>query len=338
MMAVLWDSTPLAIFGSWKSHSESRSGLKLRPDDFEIHSDTMYRDITTHFKNAMISEILKEELCYLHCTPSGSGFSRSSSRFEPVPGIMCQAQCWRNYKIGKTVKMYGLDSLVKPNNDWDLDMQDYVSKSFRHWQEHRYDQTGPNLFPTIDDLFTGNITTSSGSYLPVCYSESIVPLNFKKKGKDESLPCICGDNIGNETLLFFREAGFEKWTANQNAKGLAMACQWSMSQAKAPPVQTFLSLCRFGWHYPLWHEKSDELQHGKDDMCDYMFNEQTDLLARGWDDLRVNCYICFTSMVGRAVAMSQQTSWRFNPYTKDFYSFQAACHTLDSNPQTSCLY
>ena len=242
-----------------------------------------------------------------------------------------------------TVQMYGLESVMKPDNQWDLDMHDFVSESFKRWQAYRYDQDEQNLFPTIDELFTGEVTSASGLYMPICYSELLVPQDFKKKGEEYGLPCLCGDNNGNETLLFFQDAGFKKWTTNENGKALAVACQVSMAHQKSPPVQTFLLLCRFEWHFPLQHESrkglsSGDLHRGKDDMCDDMEAEQFKLMEQGWEDWRINCHICFTSPIGRAVADAQSRSFQADQQNKNFYSFRTACHMYDSNPHTSCLY
>lgn len=304
----------------------------------KIVADAACRDITAHFKNAVISQCLKEELCYLHCTKTPAGFSESRSRFEPVPGTMCQVQCWRNWRIGQTVEMYGIDDLIKPHNDWDIELRQFIGESFRHWQEYRYDPREGNYFPSVGDLFAGKLTSSSGSNLPVCYSELIVPHSLKNKNEKRDLPCICGDWMGNETAVFFREAGFDKWSANLNRKGLAKECQQTMRHLKSPPVQTFLSLCHNEWHWPMHNDGHRDIQKGRDDLCDDVEGEVEALRRLSWDNRRVNCHICFTSPVGRAISHNQKSWYKSSPNGKDYYTFAAACHEFDANPATACLY
>ena len=314
------------------------------PKSFHGFSEFLISEITTHFKNALISAMLKEELCFLHCTRKDSGAVAESqmttSQFEPVPGTLCQAQCWRNWKKGKNVELYGLHDLLKSSNQWNVDLQDFVSASFKHWQDHRFDQTDENLFPTVDEILTMQSTTSSGSFLPVCYSELMPPVNMLDRKVVHELPCVCGNDSGNETELFFKEAGFDHWVANhgQDGRGVAAKCQSEMGNGKLPPVTGYLELCDNGWHYPLAEEKDNQLHQGADDQCDKVRELQAALLAKGHDSHNINCRICFDTSVGSLIKASQALSITGKDHLSSSASFWSACELYDSDPQTSCLY
>lgn len=291
--------------------------------------------------------MLKEELCFLHCTsknPDEVDRKMTASEFEPVPGTLCQAQCWRNWRKGKSVELYGLYELLKPSNDWNLNLRDFVSTSFKHWQDHRFDQRDQNLFPTVDEILTVQATSSSGSFLPVCYSELTPPVSLSDNKAVHELPCVCGNNRGNETKLFYKEAGFDKWVANKDGKGVALACQLSMSKKHLPPLLVYLLLCDINWHFPLAYENGSELQPGAEDQCDKVRELQTTLRKQGHDDHNINCRICFDSPVGSLIKQTQQDAsydlGYFNRKNQKLseYNFRTACQEYDQDPNTACLY
>ena len=321
--------------GSWRSLRGSRR--EYSPHEFfPSVSKILISEITNHFKNGLISAILKEELCFLHCTRKDLGglpkYQESTSRFEPVPGTVCQVQCWRNWKKGKNVELYGLHDLLQVDNDWNVSLRDFVSGSFKHWQDHRFDQQDENLFPTVDELFTTQATSSSGSFLPVCYSELMPPVNLMKDSTLHDPPCICGNDRGNETSLFYKEAGFDKWVGNKHGRGLAGKCQKKMREKRVPPVTAYLELCEHAWHFPLSGEHGGRLHQGADEQCDKVRALQASLLEQGRETHDINCRICFSSSVGSLIMKSE------NPIGLHRFSFWDACDRYDKNPSTACLY
>ena len=307
-----------------------------------IFDDILRRDITIYFKNSVISSILKDQMCFLYCTRAHGKTSEHSkiahSRFEPEPGTMCQTQCWRNWKSGKDVEMYGLSDLAKPDNDWDMGIEDFIAGSFKHWQDHRFNQSAENLFPTVGELLAGTATTSSGSHLPVCYSDAVIPKNYKHHSHSQDLPCLCGNTSGNETQLFHQEAGFGNWVANQNGEGLARTCQANLSRQRAPPVQTYLSLCHNGWHWPVLNDGSQapDLLKGKDEQCDAVQAEVSAMLGKGESDEHVNCYMCFTSPLHTVIHKHQMNYIVVDAYRNDYYGFREACNQY--NKDHGCLF
>ena len=260
------------------------------------------------------------------------------SQFEPVPGTFCQTQCWRNWKKGNNVELYGLHDLVQPDNDWNLALQDFVSGSFKHWQDHRFDQQDENLFPTVGEILSMQATSSSGSFLPVCYSELMPPVDMQDKDEVHDLPCVCGNDRGNETKLFFKEAGFDNWVGNQDGHGVAVACQREMDNTEIPPVTAYLELCDNGWHFPLDYEHGD-LQKGADEQCDQVRSLQASLLEQGHDTRNINCRICFDTPVGALIMASQKNKIKGDVHRfRNVFSFWRACIKYDRNPKTSCLY
>lgn len=313
----------------------------------EIHesvSKILISDITNHFKNALISSVLKEELCFLHCTRTelgpNPGGKMGASEFEPVPGTYCQTLCWRNWKVGKNVELYGLYDLLKTDNDWDVNLYDFLSESFRHWQDHRFDRRDENLFPTVDELLTLEATSSSGSFLPVCYSEVLPPAAVSDADRLNHLPCLCGNDLGNETRSFFKEDGFDQWVANKDGYGVAGQCLRRMGQTAVPlpPLLSYLELCDNGWHFALEQEHHHRLGQGADDQCDKVRELQTTMLEQGHDYHTINCRICFDTPVGALIKESQKHFVRIDGKTATAYNFEEACLRYDQNPETSCLY
>lgn len=287
--------------------------------------------------------MLKEELCFLHCTREDLAAvpdsQMASSQVEPVPGTVCQTQCWRNWRKGKNVELYGLHDLLTADNDWNLELQDFVSESFKHWRDHRFDQKDESLFPTVDELLRAPATSSSGSFLPVCYSELVLPVNMSNKKTLHDPPCFCGNEHGNETQLFYKEANFDKWVGNHDGHALAAKCQETMGEKRIPPVTAYLQLCEHGWHFPLAHEDGTHLLQGADDQCDTVRALQASLTEQGHDDHNINCRICFDTPVGALIMTTQYEGiTRKNRIGRDHFSFWEDCDKYDQDPGTSCLY
>lgn len=92
--------------------------------------------MTSTFKNSLISAALKSQMCHLHCSPAApgkendcgpfkdkDGAEESKSRFCPRPGVVCQAQCWRNSKRSK---------VARADNPWDFAFASYLQDSYDH--------------------------------------------------------------------------------------------------------------------------------------------------------------------------------------------------------------
>ena len=98
------------------------------------------------------------------------------------------------------------------------------------------------MLPIVDQL--REVTTSDSVYgaaVPVCYSPQ------PDKGFDDylrggsALPCVCGDDVGNETMSFFRETNFQSWVASERGNGVAERCQSSFETDKTRSVQAYLA-------------------------------------------------------------------------------------------------
>lgn len=280
-------------------------------------------------------------MCYLHCTPEGmldvNEAEISSSRFIPVAGTACQAQCWRNWRKGKTIEMYGVEELAESQDNWGVAMDEFVRGSFSHWQVNRLNHHDESLFPTFDEVLGGSAATSSGSYLPVCFSEVMAPQNFElgHPVNDRALPCSCGNLLGNETMPFFREAGFDHWVAAGDGKGLAKACMKSMSLLTVPPVQTYLTLCQIGWHFPTHHDPHHKLYRGPDEQCEAIATEASEIVQGGGNEWDLNCRLCFQSQAGLAVKESQRG--RIGQLFPNRWNFARGCSEYERDGST-CFY
>ena len=273
--------------------------------------------MTTTFEVSLISAALKSQMCHLHCSPAQPGHANDcasfkgalgdqlgKSRFCPRPGVVCQAQCWRNSPHSKVVELYGINELTSPGSPWDFNFDSYVQESFEHWSDHR--ARPDHMFPSVDDIFSDAVTDPFGSFLPVCYDEHILPDDFLGKG-DKAIPCTCGDAYGNETALFFKAAGFDNWVAMEKGrKELGERCMRNMYHAKVEPVEQFMTLCELGSHWPVDGEHRQKMRDGKDKRCDAMAELVNGLRGKGVDEEGITCEACFNSEVGRSIQANQR--------------------------------
>ena len=155
--------------------------------------------------------------------------------------------------------MFGLDALMTEQNDWDVTTKDFPISSYIHWKETRYVNCTEWILPTVGEILSGKVGNSSpGASVPVCYT----PQPFKDYTQDhyvdKTLPCTCGNELVNETILFFQAATFQSWVALEGGRGLTEACLNSVAIDKTNPVQDYMSLCRTGWHF---HIHGDPERH-----------------------------------------------------------------------------
>ncbi|KAL9011088.1 MAG: hypothetical protein Q9173_004035 [Seirophora scorigena] len=130
--------------------------LSLTPEQhrrFVTEPSLIEQDITKYFRNAMISTILKKNMCYIQCAPTPSKEGVVSSENDRH----CKARCWQNWSGEKELKLYGLDQLVRENNEWDLDIQDFLQASVAHYKANGLG--GNALLPSVEELFDGKNQT-----------------------------------------------------------------------------------------------------------------------------------------------------------------------------------
>ncbi|KAL8806403.1 MAG: hypothetical protein Q9200_005045 [Gallowayella weberi] len=300
---------------------------KFSPNPFLVHNNReklvfvnlfkIPREMKNYFKNAVISVILEEQMWYIQCSSTKSKSSDRSS-FEPEPGRFCEAKCWRNWKGEKTLKMFGLDELVKKHNDWDLEIQEFLRASYGHYKANGLGQG--QMLPSIGTLFEDKLKSTSGSFLPVCDSRLTLGAN--------SIPCMCGDEYGSETEAFWNETNFASWDASRS-EGLveksenspAYLCMAKLAEKKVLPVPYFLNLCNMGTHWPftsehsLMDDKGNYLVKGRGEISsdafqgsvDIWHRKPADLWSGQYDALDENCYMCYYSDVGQLLKNEQET-------------------------------
>ena len=294
------------------------------------------RIMTHHFINSAISVSLKSAMCYLHCaTNIDNNVVEKFGTFEPEPGTFCRPQCWQNWDWDQTqqLKMFGLDTLMNENNHWGINAQEFLTNSYNHWRWSRF---SPDImFPTVDQLREGTTSNStSGAALPVCYSPQSIKLH-EPWGDGSALPCVCGDEIGNETISFFRETNFRSWVAAEKGKGVAEACQSSFRTDKTLPVQAYLAFCHLGWHFPVEddkhsHNSTNKGKHrfalGADVMCEQAEKEAREVMERGGSSTDVNCNLCWLSQTGKTIKENQRSYVHHKTHGHhNKYNFERAC-------------
>ncbi|KAL8686546.1 MAG: hypothetical protein Q9218_007030 [Villophora microphyllina] len=290
--------------------------------------------MTQHYKNALLSAILKRQMCFIVCSSKFPGDPKFSN-FEPEPGKYCEAKCSRG--DDEEIKVHDLEDSAKPDTDWRIQVQDFLKASYNHYKEHgfRTDQ----MLPSPDALFDGKVTPNSGSYLPVC--DSYFSYDIRKK--ISGLPCVCGDKYGSETVDFWKATNFDSWITDHSADnreyttGPVFQCRSDMAVQRTPPVAFFLNMCNMDWRWPI---KADRiglpdsglhqydyryLQKGADPLCEE-FKRQ----IRIWPDPAVdlNCGMCFKNPVGQDI-QEQQLDIIWNLFDDwgghHDYNFDRAC-------------
>lgn len=230
--------------------------------------------------------------------------------------------------------MFGVDDLSKEGNRFGITADEFINAAFTHWQENRYNQE--RYFPTIDEAIMGNNgTSSSGSYMPICYNDMVLhDFSNKTNAQDRFLPCVCGDQFGNETTQFLHEAGLYQWTDADKGKNIAESCVRSFQTDLYRPVPSYLSLCGLGYHFPVRGDKElgiprdhrHRIGDGSDYYCDDLLQQATELAERGTSDVDLDCTLCLSD-TGRAIMKLQRSYVHHN--SADAYwvyrSFKGLC-------------
>ncbi|KAL9027868.1 MAG: hypothetical protein Q9196_003669 [Gyalolechia fulgens] len=310
------------------------------------------QDMKAQFKNAVVSTVLKSQMCYLHCSSSAST-QPDRTRFETAEGRFCEAKCWQNWSGEKELKLFGLEELVKDDGQWNIDLLDYLKASYDHFKAHGYE--GETINPSVEDLYEGKTTSTSGSFLPVC--DTYLPPD-KDGSMPKGMPCACGDKYGSDTAAFWKEANFDSWVADKSPgpkethKGTIYLCRNELANIRAPPVTYFLNMCNAGWHWPYKWESwvspwdvpgafdppytgtDDYLIQGADEKCDEFQAKVDHINRQGFNGYAVteqalNCEMCFLDDLGIYIKENQTPNIE-NFDAPDYaygldYNFKRAC-------------
>ncbi|KAL8766988.1 MAG: hypothetical protein Q9209_006400 [Squamulea sp. 1 TL-2023] len=312
-------------------------------------------DMLQFYKNALISTILKSQMCYIECSAEKTSDSDRTS-FEPEPGKFCSAKCWQNWSGEKTLHVFGLDELSKSDNEWNIEIQAFLRASFKHYRSNGFRED--NMLPSIEELFDDEVKPSSASFLPVC--DSYLSRGKNKKGTS-GIPCMCGDEYGSETVQFWKAANFDSWEATritgnlETERGPPYLCKNDMAIKRTPPVDYFLNMCNMNWRWPTLTDRANRsewndylhLHRGQDVHCPAFkslvegFNilKEANLLKAN-ETQDVDCHMCYENIVGQDIQSGpgaqvweiENLFWIKSPGTapeKQNYRFQRACELMD---------
>ena len=191
---------------------------------------------------------LKLQMCYLSCTDNPR--QPGPNRYDVGDGVWCQPQCWGRFGEDRNNVLYGLDWLDRN----DLTME-FIMGSYVNWRDFRYGNN-PELprVPEHDRL----LKAVQGDFLPVCFSRAMPPRSMDNPGAEDNrqtLPCVCGNDVGNETMVFFRETNMDVMLNGEKNDALIRACQWGADEQEVLPSLTYIMQCDIGFHWPYHGEK-----------------------------------------------------------------------------------
>ncbi|KAL9032925.1 MAG: hypothetical protein Q9180_006223 [Flavoplaca navasiana] len=307
---------------------------------FNLATYNIEYDFKQHFKTALVSQMLKDQKCYIHCSPRQPSKADVTTS-EPEKGKFCIVKCLQN---GADGQVYDFEDVVYDLNqipsdlyradDWTNDTQAFIKASYDHYKANGIEPG--RMLPSGDQLFAKGAMPSMG-YLPVCDSH----LGPPKKNGHSDLPCMCGDQYGSETSKFWTAAGFAT-EINGNleiGEGPPYMCKNDMSIAQTKPVAYFMNMCNMGWRWPtqMDNQNKDRLQKGPDPHCAAFEAEAQVSRANGVD---VDCYMCHLSDQGEAIQSGKESQrprisnmyWSRlgNPRFQN-YNFKRACEVLREN-------
>ncbi|KAL8992666.1 MAG: hypothetical protein Q9169_006926 [Polycauliona sp. 2 TL-2023] len=325
-----------------------RSGeyLRFSPEQekrFEKEGHLIEADMNQYYKNALVATLLKDQMCYIHCSPQKPETS-DITNFEPESGKFCNARCFQDWGSGEgDLEVYGIDAISYDANPWGIEIQGLLKDSYDNYKKNGF-RTDPTI-PSADQLFHDSLTPAAGSFLPVCDSYLGPP---KNDGGFSGIPCMCGDEYGGETTQFWTAAGFDKWAATKVEdvrevhKGPPYLCKNDMAIAQTLPVPYFINMCNLDWRWPQVTDYNQfVLMKGRDSRCEAFIEEAQNVKYNLVLD--VNCNLCFDSPVAKKVyhgPKKQKDAIKnlFLHFTSSAkargdqsYNFHRACEIMEEN-------
>ena len=199
---------------------------------------------------------LKLQMCYLACTDNP--IKPGPNRYWVDDTVWCQPQCWGRFGEDKNNALYGIEYL-----DRNELTKEFILGSYRNWRDVRYGNNPELPHVSETDRF---LKATHRDFLPVCFSRAMPPRDMKKPGAEDNaqtLPCVCGNDLGNETMVFFRETNMDVLLNGETNDALMRACQWGADEQGVLPSLMFKMQCDIGYHWPVHGDKrSHHMNYG----------------------------------------------------------------------------
>ncbi|KAL2036594.1 hypothetical protein N7G274_010690 [Stereocaulon virgatum] len=200
--------------------------------------------------------------------------------------------------------MFDMEELMTKAEDWKMDGKTFLNSSYHHWKNTRYRQDAGSMFPRLEEILLGQQgNTSTGAAVPVAYSPQ--PLkDLTEKERVITLPCIVGNDLGNETQAFSNAINIRTWVGLDGYKGLAMACLRRFAKDFVNPIQTYSTLCQMGFHWPnrgnatlgIPEDKRYQLRNGSDPLCQPFMDEVRKKMDTGMNFKQVTCEMSLSNI------------------------------------------
>ncbi|KAI9717778.1 MAG: hypothetical protein M1812_004507 [Candelaria pacifica] len=235
--------------------------------------------MTNSFTKALISEVWTTNLCYMICVDDQDLDCHNDvgpfeqSRFCPMLGIICQAQCWQNSKnSGESLELYGFNQVNQ--SYWNITQDSVLQESWDNYMLNGH-ETSPRFYDIQDTLsdpdtaFNAINDRPMDFRLPICMSESMSIRYIKSddENKWESFPCTCGDELSDETADFFEAARINEWIGYEH---LTTYCTEQLSKEGMGPAQFFIAMCELNvqWPFDYAYQHRPAQRNGSHPACD----------------------------------------------------------------------
>ncbi|KAI5803440.1 hypothetical protein DFH27DRAFT_610488 [Peziza echinospora] len=248
------------------------SGNFIAVDSQMIHlwtGEQVEKRLTDALKYRVLSEALKSQGVYIHCTKDMDARTCQGDRRGPqklkacIDGRVCYLNKWngRGYwwrhhveEPFGTSQMADWPFLVRP--------EEIIKSSYKTYQMLKETPDALNGFMKNANMFAAHdfldASVAGAFFIPVCINdrfhqnakhEMTLWDNFNQNSEQKTLPCSCGLNWGDETESFWRETGLAKAPQNKRYRTTMCPKQLKKKMDDGSKLERFVADCRLGIHY-----------------------------------------------------------------------------------------
>ena len=242
------------------------SGSYIAVNSEMMHQWSSYKTekrLTDALKFRMLSEAMKSQGVYIHCTKDMNAFTCENDNRGPQNLKACidDRVCYMNKWSGRgywwrhhAEEPFGVDQM----GDWPflVTPEDIIISSYKTYKQEKSGKVG-GRFATQEELVSPqafmDASTPGAFFLPVCINDRFHQNtrlddhtlwdDFNPKSEKKTLPCSCGEFWGDETEAFWRDTGLA--TAKHQEKYRSSFCPRQLKEKIGDNrLERFVADCR----------------------------------------------------------------------------------------------